>query len=383
MGKAFLKLFLFFAFVSIPSASIGEARLKETRLKVPEKFKAGVFSQGRALMALPGLKVSVFVAGLEGPRHMAAGPDGTIFVSIPSEGEIAALPDRDKDGVADEIIVFAANLNRPHGIAFRNNELIVAEADRVLLLKDSNRDLKADSREALTADIPDAGGHWTKSLAIGPDGSVYISTGSSCNVCEEGDKRRAAILKFSDGKVKVFAKGLRNSVGIAFNPETNELWAADNGRDLLGDDIPPEELNKIVERGDYGWPYCYGNKVPDPDLGSKERCRDTIEPEVEMQAHSAPLGIAFGSGLKFPDEYRNVVYIAFHGSWNRSVPTGYKLIAIPFKDGRPTGKPFDVITGWLKDSGAWGRPVEPIAGRDGALYLSDDKAGAVYRISAE
>ncbi len=382
MKKVFYLFTLFLFVMALPASGKG-AGLTEVRLKVPERYKTGVFSTEKRLMALPGLKVSVFAAGLEGPRHMAVGPDGTLYVSLPSEGTVVALPDRDRDGEADEAVVFASNLNRPHGLAIRGSELIVAEVDKVISLKDTNNDLKADSRETLTKDIPGSGGHWTKSLAVSPDKTVYISAGSSCNACVEDDKRRAAILKLSNKGVEVFARGLRNSVGIAFDPLTGGLWAADNGRDMLGDDIPPEELNRIVENGDYGWPYCYGDKIPDPDLGSRARCEGTIAPEVKMQAHSAPLGIAFGYGLKFPDEYRDVVYIAFHGSWNRSVPTGYKLIAVPFINGRPSGKPFDVVTGWLKDETAWGRPVEPVVGKDGALYLTDDRAGAIYRIAYE
>lgn len=383
MKKVSFDLLALFLFVMVISASGKGHDLIEVRLKVPEKFKTGAFTTERTLMALPGLKVSVFAAGLEGPRHMAVGPDGTLYVSLPSEGTVVALPDRNRDGVSDDVIVFASKLNRPHGLAFRGAELIVAEVDRVIALKDTNYDLRADSKETLTKDIPGGDGHWTKSLAVSHDRTIYVSAGSSCNVCVEDDKRRAAILRLTDKGVEVFAKGLRNSVGLAFDPLTGALWAADNGRDLLGDDIPPEELNRIVENGDYGWPFCYGDKTPDPELGSKARCEGTIAPEVNMQAHSTPLGIAFGYGLRFPDEYRDAIYIAFHGSWNRSVPTGYKLAAVPFSNGRPSGKPFDVVTGWLMDGTAWGRPVEPIVGRDGALYLSDDRAGAIYRIAYE
>jgi glucose/arabinose dehydrogenase len=151
----------------------------------------------------------------------------------------------------------------------------------------------------------------------------------------------------------------------------------------MGDDLPPEELNLITAGADYGWPYCYGDRVPDPDYGSAKRCASTTPPVVKMQAHSAPLGVAFGYGLGFPAPYKDVLYIAFHGSWNRSVPTGYKVVGIPFEKGRPAGAPFDFVTGWLVGDKAWGRPVAPVVGPDGALYLSDDKAGAVYRITAE
>ena len=164
--------------------------------------------------------------------------------------------------------------------------------------------------------------------------------------------------------------------------KSRESATFEYGRDWLGDALPPEEINRIVAGGDYGWPYCYGQRITDPDFGSPERCRDTRPPEVEMPAHSAPLGIAFGHGLAFADRYRDMLYVAFHGSWNRSTPTGYKLVGIPFRNGRPSGPPEDIVSGWLQGRSAWGRPVAPLAGPDGALYLSDDRAGLIYRISA-
>ncbi|OGP16609.1 MAG: hypothetical protein A2V21_300760 [Deltaproteobacteria bacterium GWC2_55_46] len=349
---------------------------------MPEKYRQGVFGDKLALKAMPGLKVSVFYAGSPGARFMAADKSGTIYLSVPEDGVVLALPDRDGDGAADEPVTFARGLKRPHGLVFKDRALIVAETGRLVELKDENGDLKADSTRVISRDLPSGGGHWTKSIDIGPDNAIYVSTGSSCNACIEKDRRRAAVVRFKDsGKAEIFASGLRNSVGIEFHPKTGELWGVDNGRDGLGDDIPPEELNRIELGGDYGWPFCYGKKQPDTDFGSAERCKDTVPPAVEMQAHSAPLGVAFGYSLKFPERLRNVLYIAFHGSWNRSVPTGYKVIAIPFGDGKPSGKPFDVITGWLSGGEAWGRPVDALVGRDGALYISDDKAGAVYRVT--
>ncbi|MBI5345324.1 MAG: PQQ-dependent sugar dehydrogenase, partial [Deltaproteobacteria bacterium] len=278
---------------------------------------------------------------------------------------------------ADSKVIFASDLNKPHGIAFIGAEAIVAETGGLVLLKDTDNDLKADVRKVISRDLPEGGGHWTRTVAAGSDGYLYVSAGSSCNACEEKDPRRAAVLRFKPqgGQAEVFAKGLRNSVGIAFEPDTKELWGVDNGADWLGENLPPEELNRIVKGGDYGWPYCYGDNIPDPDMGT------TLPPAVKMQAHSAPLGMAFGYNLKFPQPYRDVLFVAFHGSWNRLAPTGYKLIGIPFKNGRPDGEPFDFITGWMRGGVAWGRPVGLLVGGDGALYLSDDYAGAVYRIT--
>lgn len=377
-----LFFFLLLFTLSIAPAGADSDGLVRARLQVPEKFRTGALKSERYLFAPKGWKVSVFAGGLGGPRHMAMDEAGNIFVSITSVGKVVALPDRDRDGVADEALTFADGLNKPHGLAFRGGDLIVAETGRVVLLKDKDKDLKSDPKETITEDIPTGGGHSTRSIAMSPSGDIFVSVGSSCNACVEKDKRRAAILKVRDKKTVVFASGLRNSVGIAMHPDTGDLWGVDNGTDYLGDDLPPEELNRIVGGGDYGWPYCYGEKVPDPNMGSPERCKDTVPAVLGMQAHSAPLGIAFGKGLKFP-RFKDSLFIAFHGSWNRSVPTGYKVVSVPFKDGRPSGKAIDVITGWLTKDGPWGRPVQPLVGRDGALYISDDYAGAIYRVVAE
>src|SRR3972149_3602919 len=373
--------FILAVFFSLPGECLSGERLVRTRLDVPVGLKTPPFDVERFLYAPPGFRVSVFATGLSRPRFMAVGPDGFIYVTETGSGEVVVLPDKNGDGVADKKAVFASGLDSPHAIAFRGKEVIVAETGRLTLLTDTDTDLRADIKKVLSGDIPAGGGHSTRTVVIGPDGHFYVSNGSSCNVCIERDKKRAAVLKIppEGGKSEIYATGLRNSVGIVFHPETGELWGVDNGRDWLGDDLPPEELNRIKGGSDYGWPYCYGDRIPDPDYGSLERCKGTVAPEVKMQAHSAPLGIGFGYGLKFGYEYEDALYIAFHGSWNRDVPTGYKLVAIPFRDGRPASdSPFDFITGWLVEGGAWGRPVFPLVGPDGALYLSDDRAGAVY-----
>lgn len=367
----------------LPEAGFSQ-ELRQVTLEVPRKFRKGPFEGKRELKSLPGVKVSVFASGMIGARFMAENSDGVLFLSVPLDGTVLALPDRDKDGAADEVIVFARGLKRPHGLAFRNGELLVAEAGSVVALRDDDNDLKADSKKIITDDVPSGGGHWTRTVVIGPDNAIYVAAGSSCNACVEEDRRRAAVMRFVDSKAELYATGLRNTVGLEFHPTTGRLWGVDNGRDMLGDDIPPEEVNLIEKGKDYGWPYCYGKKNPDPELGSVERCQKTTPPQVEMQAHSAPLGVAFGYGLKFPNMIKNSLLIAFHGSWNRSVPTGYKVVAVPFNDkGMPTGKPFDVITGWLVGEEAWGRPVDVLVGRDGAMYVSDDHAGAVYRVTYE
>jgi glucose/arabinose dehydrogenase len=230
--------------------------------------------------------------------------------------------------------------------------------------------------------LPD-GGHSTRTILFGGDGKMYVSIGSSCNVCREKDPRRAAIVRYNrdGGGEEIFATGLRNSVGITWHPATKELWGTDNGRDLLGDDSPPDEINIIREGKNYGWPNCYADRVVDREFGTAEICQKSEAPAVKLQAHSAPLGLAFYTGKQFPREYQGDLFVALHGSWNRSKKTGYKVVRVKIENGRP-GQVEDFITGWLTENETvWGRPVDLIVGKDGALYLSDDAGGVVYRIS--
>ncbi|MEO5702925.1 MAG: PQQ-dependent sugar dehydrogenase [Gammaproteobacteria bacterium] len=367
--------------ISATSTPIATKATQRVMVAVPAEYRRPLRKK-RILMAPPGFHIAVFAEDLGKARFMAVSPAGDIYLSVPPKGQVLVLPDRNKDGVADRVVVFADDLDQPHGLAFRGNELIVAENSRLTRLVDTNSDLRADVKTVVSNDIPGGGGHATRTVVQGAAGKLYVAAGSSCNVCIEEDPRRATVMRFQPqgGKGEIYARGLRNTVGLAIHPVTGELWGVDNGRDMLGDDLPPEELNLIAQGADYGWPYCYGNAVPDPQLGTQQRCANTRPPAVALQAHSAPLGLTFGHGLAFPEEYQQTLLIAFHGSWNRSQPTGYKLIGIPFKAGKPQGEPFDIITGWLEGDKPWGRPVAPLVGADGALYLSDDY-GTVYRIT--
>ncbi|TYP00294.1 glucose/arabinose dehydrogenase [Geothermobacter ehrlichii] len=355
--------------------------LRPTPLKLPEGTDDNTL-KNRRLFAPEHAEIGLFAHGLAAPRMLAFDSRGVLFVSLPGQGRVLALPDRDRDGFADETVEFAAGLDRPHGLAFAGGALLVAESGRLLRLQDRDGDLRADAVRVISDDLPSGGGHWTRSLAVGPDDALYVSVGSDCNACLEEDPRRGTILRFSPdgGEGRIHAWGLRNSVGLTFQPGTDRLWASDNGRDMLGDDLPPDEINLVVEGGDYGWPFCYGNRVPDPGLGTDVRCADTRPAAVELQAHSAPLGLVFGAGLAAESSWRDDLFVAFHGSWNRRQPTGYKVVRIPFRQGRPAGPPEDVLAGWRDGKGVWGRPVGLAVGPDGALYLSDDRAGCVYRI---
>ncbi len=331
-----------------------------------------------------GFSISIFACGLSGPRLMALSPDGRLFVTEMDGGRVTILPDANGDGRADSHITYANGLNNPHGIAFHSGYLYIAETTRVTRYPYRSGSNSATGREVIISGIP-GGGHFTRTITFGPDGKLYLSVGASCNVCIESNPMRAAITQYSaDGSGKrIFATGLRNAVGMTSNPVTGELWATDNGRDYLGDNIPPDSVVVVRQGGFYGWPYAFGNHVPDSQFGSRNpaKVRAMIPPTIAIQAHSAPLGLTFYTGSMFPAKYRNGLFVAYHGSWNRSVPTGYKVVWFPITNGSTPGAQQDFITGWLQGSRAWGRPVDVLVGRRGDLYITDDSAGYVYRVT--
>jgi len=352
------------------------------KVEVRDADRRGAFAVERRLAGTTDLRVQLFALLPGGARMLAFDSRGRLYVSLPKLGAIYLLTDDNADGFADQPVLFAADLDRPHGLVWHDEKLYVAESSRLLVLTDENRDNQAEVARVLLDDLPDDGGHWTRSLALGADGYLYLSIGSRCNACEETDPRRATVQKVDPrtGDSSLYASGLRNSVGLAFSGDGRTLWGSENGRDMLGDDLPPDEINRLDSGADYGWPKCFGRQVPDPELNPTGSCADTRPSAVDLPAHSAPLGIAFGNKLNAPPVYRNSLYAALHGSWNRSEPTGYKLVRIPFTDDTP-GSPREFLFGWLQDDLAWGRPVAPLVGADGHLYLSDDHANAVYRIS--
>lgn len=355
-------------------------------------LKPAVRSDPFQYMNLPeGFAIDVFAESLDdtpvsnpGPRMMLL-KDNIVFVTIPDRGKVIALPDMNGDKKADSVVTFIGNLNNPHGIDHDNGWFYIAEENRVVRVKDGNNDLKADleTLEVLIDDLP-SGGHFSRTVKI-HNNSLYLSIGSSCNVCYEGAERRAAITKCNiDGSnCSVFAKGLRNAVGFVFHPLTGRMYATENSRDWLGEDLPPDEINLIEEGKNYGWPICYGRNIHDTDFDKnvyiRNPCMEPFETPslIDLQAHSAPLGLAFYYGDSFPEEYRGDLFVAFHGSWNRKVPTGYKIVRIDMND----FKVKDFATGWLEGSDVLGRPVDIIVADDGSLLVSDDSAGRIYRIS--
>ncbi len=338
-----------------------------------------------------GFGVQVFADELAGPRFMAIGPDGVLYVADRGNDRIVALPDADGDGQADEIRVVADGLNNPHNLVYHEGAWYVAVTEGVVRLIDTDGDGVAEARTTLIDNYTPPGQHSSRTIAFLPDGRLLLSAGSTCNVCEETDPRRAAITSY-DSPIgqdqltgeQVFASGLRNAVGLAVHPETGQLWVTNNGRDLLGDDLPPETVYRVDEGTDYGWPSCHSGTVVDPEFGFDGACASVGQPAVTIQAHSAPLGLTFYTGSTFPTEYQGDLFVALHGSWNRSVPTGYKVVRIPMANGTPAGPVEDFATGWLNSDGnADGRPVDVTVGSDGALYVSDDKGGFIYRIYAQ
>jgi glucose/arabinose dehydrogenase len=342
-------------------------------------------SAGTSIVKLPpGFSANLFASGLKGPRFIRFGPDGALYVAERGAGRILVLSDRDGDGVAEPPRVFADQLDNPHSLVFHKGSWYVGVPRGIIRLGDKNGDGVAEQRQALIDHYP-TGGHNTRTVEFLPDGRMVVSIGSSCNVCIEDDPRRAAVLIYNGPDAReerVFAKGLRNAVGLAVHPTSGELWAVNNGRDLLGDDLPPEALYIVRDAQDYGWPRCHNGTIIDPDFGSQAACNGVIKPVLDMQAHSAPLGIAFYTGTNFPPEYRGDLFIAFHGSWNRRVPTGYKVVRLPLDGSQPRAPLEDFATGWLDETSrtAKGRPVGLAVGPDGGLYVSDDKAGLIYRI---
>ena len=338
-------------------------------------------------IALPdGFDISVFAEGLANPRMMALGPDGALYVVERARQRVVRLPDRDGDGIADGIeVVAAGEMEAPSSIAFfRDGSLYVGDVRQVVRFFEPDAAGVFQRREVVVAGLPDAQGHSTRTVLFSPDfETLYVSIGSSCNVCRERDFRRATIMRYDpDGSnERVLVSGMRNAVGLAIRPGTAELWATNNGRDWLGDDLPPETVYRVTEGDNAGWPFCHSGRIVDPDFGTPGACEGILKPMVEMQAHSAPIGLTFYTGAQFPESYRNDLFVVFRGSWNRSVPTGYKLVRIPMgPDGEP-GPVQDFAVGWLRADGTnWGRPADVITGADGSLYLSEDRGGIIYRI---
>lgn len=332
----------------------------------------------------PGFRISIYADNVPGARSMALGPNGTLFVGTRGEGKVYAVLDRNGDNRADQVITLAAGLNMPNGVAFRGDALYVAEVNRILRYDGIEARLSNPPKPvAINSGFPSDTHHGWKFIRFGPDGLLYVPVGAPCNICEPDPARYAAIFRIRpDGTgMEQFARGVRNTVGFDWDPATGELWFTDNGRDWLGNDRPPDELNHAPHAGmHFGFPYCHGKELADPEFGAEQSCSKSTPPIVELGPHVAALGMRFYTGKQFPTEYRGQIFIAEHGSWNRFPPSGYRITLVRLQDNRPASQEV-FAEGWLQGLTAWGRPVDVQVMPDGALLVSDDKAGAIYRIS--
>ncbi len=336
----------------------------------------------------PGFHIDTYVEGLDGARSMALGEDGTLFVGTRTENKLYAVKDTDGNYKADQVIVLDTTLNVPNGVAFKDGALYVAEVNRLLKFPNIEQNLdQLPEPEVIYDDYPDEFHHGWKYIAFGPDGKLYVPVGAPCNICESEEAIFASITRMNpDGSEReIYAHGVRNTVGFTWHPETGELWFTDNGRDMMGDDIPPCELNRVTEAGQhFGYPYCHGGTIKDPEFGEKYPCSDFVPPVQALGAHVAPLAVKFYRGKMFPEKYREYAFIAEHGSWNRSSKVGYRISLVQLQNNKAVSYE-TFIDGWLNDASQeqFGRPVDILFLEDGSMLISDDYGDAIYRVTYE
>lgn len=331
----------------------------------------------------PGFRIEVYAADVGNARAMCWGAKRTLFVGTRDEGIVHALRDTDGDGFPDERFIVARGLNMPVGVAFKDGDLFVSAVDRILKLP-AIEDHLADppAPEVISSAFPNKDHHGWKFIAFGPDGDLYVPVGAPCNNCLSEDPVFATITKLNihGGEARIVAHGVRNTVGFDWHPTTGELWFTDNGRDWLGDDSPDCELNHMTTADQhFGYPFCHAGTVADPEFGAQRACSEFVQPAALLGPHVAPLGCRFYTGNMFPTKYKNALFIAEHGSWNRSTPLGYRVaVAFPQPDGSALTEIF--AEGWLNGSRTTGRPVDVLQAPDGSLLVSDDAADRIYRI---
>lgn len=360
------------------SSTKASSNINELGLKIPDGFSIAIFAKEQ-----------------DNARDLEFSPEGILLASLPAQGKIVALPDNDRNGKADQAKNILTGLDRPHGIAFFDGKLFVAEETKIARYNWDSRNLSA-SLDKFLFELPKGGRHVTRTIAFNKNGQMFVSIGSTCDVCFEDSPWLASVIisDYEGNNPRLFAKGLRNSVFITVNPTTGELWGTEMGRDFLGDNLPPDEVN-IIREGDYGWPLCYGNQVHDTDFDKKvyiqvipqPPCGETEPPVFEIAAHSAPLGLTFVNSPQFPQDWQGDLLVAYHGSWNRSTPIGYKVVRLNVS-GNSVTQEEDFLSGFLPvgatgPASATGRPVDLVFDQDGNLYISDDKAGVIYVLQSK
>jgi len=381
MKIKYVSILLAFFFFSCNSPKKQEEEQKEVKKTIQTVAYQGVLPLSQ--IKLPkGFKIDVFAENVDNARSIALG-EKTVFIGNRKGDKVFALQDLNADGRAEKRFVIAKGLEMPNGVAFRKGDLYVAEVNKILKFPNIEAQLANPPKgEVINSQFPSDYHHGWKYIAFGPDDKLYVPVGAPCNVCEQDKEIYATITRMNpDGSgLEVFAKGVRNSVGFDWHPDTKELWFTDNGRDMLGDDLPADELNHAPKKGmHFGFPYCHQGDTPDPEFGNKGKCADFTPPKFKQGAHVAGLGMEFYTGSSYPKKYKNAVFIAQHGSWNSSKKVGYKVIAV-FLEGNKVVGDEDFATGWLQGEKAWGRPVDIEQLPDGSILVSDDFANAIYRI---
>jgi len=337
-------------------------------------------------LSLPaGFSIAIYADNVANARSLALAEDGVVFVGTGKEGKVYALADADHDGIADHRYVIAENLFMPNGVAYKDGALYVAAVNRLLRFDAITQHLNNPPAPVVITDqLPDDKHHGWKYLRFGSDNKLYTAVGAPCNICDPEKDIYASLIRLNpDGSdIEILARGIRNTVGFDWQPDTNALFFNDNGRDYLGDDEPADELNQWTTKGEhFGYPYCHGGNTLDPEFGAGKKCADYTAPVWKYKAHIAPLGMRFYTGKSFPADYKNQLFVAQHGSWNRTEPQGYRVALVKFKDHKPVAEQA-FISGWLTDKGeVLGRPVDILTLSDGSLLISDDKLGVIYKVT--
>jgi glucose/arabinose dehydrogenase len=357
----------------------------ETDTSVPALSEASAKLPLNLIQLPAGFSISVY-AEVEDARSMALSPNGVLFVGNRDGNKVYAVKDTDGDYKADKKWVLASGLNEPNGVAFKDGDLYVAEISRVHKFPKIESNLNKPTSQVIYDKFPTEAHHGWKYIAFGPDGKLYVPVGAPCNICESADPIFASITRMNaDGTgMEVFAHGVRNTVGFTWHPETKNIWFTDNGRDMMGDDMPPCELNTATAIGQhFGYPYCHGGTIKDDKFGDKKPCSDFVKPAQNLGAHVAPLGLKFYTGNMFPAEYKNQIILAEHGSWNRTKKNGYQLSLVKLDASGKATSYTAFATGWKDDAKQtnWGRPVDVLVMPDGSMLVSDDGAGVIYRIT--